>query len=74
MIHNQYLMQYLSNITQRTVKISNISELSALGSAMNAFQDMSGSKSSASYSPRMKKDVALNYYLDEWHNWIEKMS
>lgn len=73
MIHNQYLMQYLSNITQRTVKISNISELSALGSAMNAFQDMSGSKSSASYSPRMKKDVALNY-LDEWHNWIEKMS
>ncbi|XBP98632.1 hypothetical protein AAFS18_02790 [Lactobacillus crispatus] len=38
---------------------------------MNAFQDMSGSKSSASYSPRMKKDVALNY-LDEWHNWIEK--
>ena len=73
MIHNQYLMQYLSNITQRTVKISNISELSALGSAMNAFQDMSGSKSFASYSPRMKKDVALNY-LDEWHNWIEKMS
>lgn len=68
MIHNQYLMQYLSSITQRTVKISNISELSALGSAMNAFQDMSGSKSSASYSPRM---IALNY-LDEWHNWIEK--
>lgn len=73
MIHNHYLMQYLSNITQRTVKIADISELSALGSAMNAKNNMNGSSSSASYTPRMAKDVA-KAYRKEWLDWIDKIS
>lgn len=73
MIHNHYLMQYLSNITQRTVKIADISELSALGSAMNAKGNLTGSPSSTSYTPRMKDDIAKEY-CKEWHNWIEQLS
>ena len=60
MIHNKYLMQYLSNITQRNVKIADISELSALGSAMNALDHMNGTKSSKSYDPRMTSEAAGN--------------
>lgn len=73
MIHNQYLMQYLSNITQRTVKIADISELSALGSAMNAMDHTNGTQSSKSYDPRMKESIVQSYRT-EWSNWIDKLS
>lgn len=73
MIHNKYLMQYLSNITQRNVKIADISELSALGSAMNALDHMNGTKSSKSYDPRMTSEAAGNY-RNEWKKWINKLA
>lgn len=53
MIKNKYLMQYLSNITQKNVKIADISELSALGSAMNAMQHFNGMNYSKTYNPRI---------------------
>ncbi|WP_314756882.1 FGGY family carbohydrate kinase [uncultured Lactobacillus sp.] len=74
MIKNKYLMQYLSNITQKDVKIANISELSALGSAMNAMQHFDGLKNySKTYIPRITKNIATNY-SKEWSSWIKKIS
>lgn len=73
MIHNKYLMQYLSNITQRKIKIADISELSALGSAMNAVKHTGGSSSAKSYSPIMKKEVA-EQRISAWSAWINKLS
>ena len=67
-------MQYLSNITQKDVKIANISELSALGSAMNAMQHFDGLKNySKTYIPRITKNIATNY-SKEWSSWIKKIS
>lgn len=73
MIHNKYLMQYLSNITQRIVKIADISELSALGSAMNAMDHMNGTTSSKTYDPRMTSETANNH-RHEWKKWIKKLA
>lgn len=73
MIHNKYLMQYLSNITQRKVKIADISELSALGSAMNAMNHTTGSSSNLGYSPIMKQEIAKQR-INTWSNWINKLS
>ncbi|MBA1392723.1 glycerol kinase, partial [Lactobacillus sp. XV13L] len=73
MIHNKYLMQYLSNIAQRTVSVSAVSELSALGSAMNAMGHVKGSASSKTYSVHMNPHVAESYRQD-WDYWIKKLS
>lgn len=73
MIHNNYLMQYLSNITQRIVKIADISELSAVGSAMNAMNNKVGIQSSKLYSIRMKADSSQEY-RNEWSKWIKILS
>ena len=73
MIHNKYLMQYLSNITQRTVRIADISELSAVGSAMNAMKNKVGIQSSKLYNIRMKAYSAQEY-RHEWSNWIKRLS
>lgn len=73
MIKNKYLMQYLSNITQRDVKIADISELSALGSAMNAMQHFDGMQYSKTYTPRINKNIADNY-CSEWTTWIKKFA
>ena len=73
MIKNKYLMQYLSNITQKDVKIANISELSALGSAMNAMHHFSGMEYSKTYMPRINEKIA-NSYSHEWKTWLKKLS
>lgn len=73
MIHNTYLMQYLSNITNRQVDISTISELSALGTAMNAMNHKKGSSSSSNYKPTMKHSDAQKHVI-KWTNWIHKLS
>ena len=62
MIKNKYLMQYLSNITQKNVKIANISELSALGSAMNAMHHFDGMQYSKTYKTQ-PKIIAMNRLL-----------
>ncbi|MCF1850751.1 FGGY-family carbohydrate kinase [Lactobacillus jensenii] len=71
MIHNKYLMQYLCNITQKVVKIADIPELSALGSAMNARNKKEQAQSSKSFTPKMKSESA-KFYLTEWHDWIDR--
>lgn len=73
MIKNKYLMQYLSNITQKNVKIANISELSALGSAMNAMHHFDGMQYSKTYTPRINKNTAKDY-CNEWTTWIQKLA
>lgn len=73
MIKNKYLMQYLSNITQKEVKIANISELSAIGTAMNAMQHFNGMQYSKSYTPRINKNVAHEYCC-EWTKWLNKLT
>lgn len=73
MIKNKYLMQYLSNITQKNVKIANISELSALGSAMNAMQHFDRRQYSKTYTPRINKNTAEEY-CNEWTSWIKKLA
>lgn len=73
MIKNKYLMQYLSNITQKNVKIANISELSALGSAMNAMHHFDGMQYSKTYTPRINKNTAKDY-CNEWTTWIKKLA
>lgn len=73
MIHNKYLMQYLSNISQSKVDISNVSELSALGSAMNAEPKLVAPISSKFYEPRMTKQQATDY-RKEWSDYIQKLS
>lgn len=73
MIHNKYLMQYLSNISQSIVDISDVSELSALGSAMNAEPNLVAPISSQSYEPRMTKQQAAAY-RKEWADYIKKLS
>lgn len=73
MIKNKYLMQYLSNITQKNVRIANVSELSALGSAMNAMQHFDGMQYSKTYTPRISKNTAKNY-SSEWSTWIKKLA
>ena len=73
MIKNKYLMQYLSNITQKNVKIANISELSALGSAMNAMHHFDGMQYSKTYTPRINKNKAKDY-CNEWTTWIQKLA
>ena len=73
MIKNKYLMQYLSNITQKNVRIANVSELSALGSAMNAMRHVDGMQYSKTYTPRISKNTAKNY-SNEWSTWIKKLA
>ena len=73
MIKNKYLMQYLSNITQKNVKIANISELSALGSAINAMHHFDGMQYSKTYTPRINKNTAKDY-CNEWTTWIKKLA
>lgn len=73
MIQNKYLMQYLSNITQKNVKIAEVAELSALGTAMNSMQQFDGMHYSKTYIPRMDKHAA-NKYSSEWSSWIKKLS
>lgn len=73
MIHNKYLMQYLSNITQRIVKVADISELSAVGSAMNAMNHTTGIQSSKAYNTRMNSNIAQKY-RQEWSHWINILS
>lgn len=73
MIKNKYLMQYLSNITQKNVKIANISELSALGSAMNTMHHFDGMQYSKTYTPRINKNTAKDY-CNEWTTWIKKLA
>lgn len=73
MIHNKYLMQYLSNISQSKVDISDVSELSALGSAMNAEPKLVAPISSKFYEPRMAKQQATDY-RKEWSDYIQKLS
>lgn len=73
MIHNSYLMQYLANITQKEVKISDIAELSALGAAMNAKNHRNGCLSSKSYLPMMEK-AEVEKHTKGWTEWIEKLS
>lgn len=66
-------MQYLSNITQKNVKIANISELCALGSAMNAMQHFDRRQYSKTYTPRINKNTAEEY-CTEWTSWIKKLA
>ena len=73
MIHNQYLMQYLSNIAQRNVKTAAISELSAFGSAVNAAGEVSDIQAAKTYVPRMSPEHASSYKR-EWAEWINKLS
>lgn len=73
MIHNKYLMQYLSNITQRQVDIAAVSELSAMGSALNAMDQTDISTSTATYQPKMSQQTAQTA-ISEWLNWIKKLS
>lgn len=73
MIHNKYLMQYLSNITQKKVSVSTVSELSAMGSAKNAMKHTNGMATSIVYVPRMKAFIAT-IYQQAWQNWINKLS
>lgn len=73
MIHNQYLMQYLSNIGQRNVKTAAISELSALGSAINAIHYSKEINYSTIYTPKMDQ-CNSDFYIQEWHNWINKLA
>ena len=73
MVHNQYLMQYLSNIAQRNVKTAAISELSAFGSANNAVHYSKEINYSTVYIPKMDPRDS-NFYIQEWHNWINKLS
>ena len=73
MIHNQYLMQYLSNIAQRNVKTAAISELSALGSAINAIHYSKEINYSTIYTPKMDQ-CNSDFYIQEWHNWINKLA
>ncbi|MBP2058473.1 glycerol kinase [Lactobacillus colini] len=73
MIHNRYLMQYLSNITQRQVDIADISELSAMGSALNAMNKKDISTFTDTYNPKMSKQTAQSA-VSEWLNWIHKLS
>lgn len=73
MIHNKYLMQFLSNITQSKVDISKISELSALGSVMNANQTIIDTNSDISYQPIMKENDK-NKLVDGWHKWIKTLA
>lgn len=73
MIHNKYLMQYLSNIAQSQVVISDVSELSALGTAMNAQNAITAPISSKTYQPRMTKEQA-SVFRKEWSTYIEKLS
>lgn len=73
MIHNIYLMQHLSNISQRKVKISKISELSAMGTAMNAMHHINEVESSKTYSPDISPEAAVSS-LHEWSKWINLLS
>lgn len=73
MIHNAYLMQRLSNITQRKVKVAAISELSAMGSAMNALNHINEVKSSETYLPNITQEAAKTD-LYEWSKWIKLLS
>ncbi len=73
MIHNKYLMQYLSNITQRQVDIADISELSAMGSALNAMAEQGISTSTKNYKPRMSAKTA-RLSINNWHKWIKKLA
>lgn len=73
MIHNTYLMQQLSDITGRQVDISTISELSALGTAMNAMNHLTGTTSSSTYRPVMKRSIA-DSLVNDWISWIRKLS
>lgn len=66
-------MQYLSNITQRIVKVADISELSAVGSAMNAMNHTTGIQSSKAYNTRMNSNIAQKY-RQEWSHWINILS
>ncbi|WP_270262530.1 FGGY-family carbohydrate kinase [Lactobacillus panisapium] len=72
MIHNKYLMQYLSDITQKKVKVATISELSALGTAMNAMKHTKAADFNQVYIPKMKAELA-DSYLQEWHHWLSKL-
>lgn len=72
MIHNKYLMQYLSDITQKKVKVATISELSALGTAMNAMKHTKAADFNQVYIPKMKAELA-DSYLQEWHHWLSRL-
>ena len=73
MIQNQYLMQYLSDITQMQVKLAAVSELSAIGTAMNAMNHNNKIAAVKVYSPKMKFSQAQLYRKD-WENWLNILS
>lgn len=73
MIHNNYLMQFLSNITQKEIQPATISELSALGSAMNSVRCKDVNTYSNYFKPNISKNEASKA-KQNWNKWIRIFS
>lgn len=69
MTKNQYLMQTLSNFSQKQVIVSNTAELSALGTALNALSIANNASYTHKFLPDLKKEE-YHKKIALWHKWI----
>ncbi|MCP0887049.1 glycerol kinase [Ligilactobacillus sp. WILCCON 0076] len=74
MVNNRYLMQFLSDISNRKIDISAISELSALGTTLNSSSQLPVCQTyTSTYVPCMSQIERTNI-INNWNYWISSFS
>lgn len=73
MIHNRYLMQSLSDFTQKAITCAATAELSALGTALNALNlTPETATETPDYQVQMPRDQVVQK-RQNWTKWIKKL-